>query len=293
MSKYEELLKLKKDLEETINNKDIPESVKETLKEELNSTIEEIKEYEEKDNDSNSKNSYEGIKRTIEIATTVIVVAMMINSFMLYYAISNKIDKMTARDIYDPNSITEEIQDQENQYLQEFGANLENIMSDVEDWATELKESSKDTCNTEACNDDNCKAEVQEDSDDNFVEDEQYNWNEDIYEHEYEEPHEHKHIFIDDNYNGPKIGIIGSEYNEDGKTGVLVNEVMENSGAIRAGIRENDLIVSVDGIPVRSIGDMRRITSNHSNGDYIEVKLRRYPYTYNDLDETLLVELGE
>lgn len=57
--------------------------------------------------------------------------------------------------------------------------------------------------------------------------------------------------------------------------GVLVNRVVENSPAERAGIEKGDVIVSVDGRVVESPDDLARVVRSQNAGDNVSVRLVR------------------
>ena len=57
--------------------------------------------------------------------------------------------------------------------------------------------------------------------------------------------------------------------------GLVVAEVLEDSPAYRAGIREQDIITRVDDTPVKAGGDLRRALRARKPGDTVSVTLRR------------------
>ena len=56
--------------------------------------------------------------------------------------------------------------------------------------------------------------------------------------------------------------------------GALVDDVIPGSPAARAGIQPTETIVSVDGKPVRTPGDLRRLLSTHKPGDMVRLGVR-------------------
>ena len=72
-----------------------------------------------------------------------------------------------------------------------------------------------------------------------------------------------------------------------GGDGRRVVEVVPNGAAARAGMREGDVIVSVDGRPARGPGDVARAVQRRKPGDRIVVVVRR-----GDRDITLRARLG-
>ncbi len=57
--------------------------------------------------------------------------------------------------------------------------------------------------------------------------------------------------------------------------GVLVNEVEPNSAAAEAGVKAGDVIVAIDGHPVASLRDIRRLLSGKDVGQKAEVAVIR------------------
>ncbi len=68
--------------------------------------------------------------------------------------------------------------------------------------------------------------------------------------------------------------------------GVLVAKVLENSPAEKAGIKQGDIIVSVDGKSVQTSDQLINIIRSHSVGDHIIVEVKR-----KELSETLRLEV--
>lgn len=67
------------------------------------------------------------------------------------------------------------------------------------------------------------------------------------------------------------IGITGSDTDH----GVSVESVMENTPAEYSGIEIGDLILKVDGIPVKSIAEINKIRDSHQKGDTIVISIYR------------------
>jgi len=59
------------------------------------------------------------------------------------------------------------------------------------------------------------------------------------------------------------------------RRGIEVVEVVEESPAARAGLRAEDLIVEVDGLPVAGVGDLQRMMADRLIGRAVEVRLLR------------------
>ncbi len=74
-----------------------------------------------------------------------------------------------------------------------------------------------------------------------------------------------------ENLNSSIAGDLGITLNE----GVLVKKLSELGGAYKAGIREGDVIVEVDGLPVKSDAKLLEMVGRHSPGDVISVKIAR------------------
>lgn len=79
----------------------------------------------------------------------------------------------------------------------------------------------------------------------------------------------------------PFIGISGREITEtisymyDIPVGIYIMEVISGSGAEKAGIREGDILVSLDGAEVRTMKDIDIIKEKYKAGDTVEVVLVR------------------
>jgi len=70
------------------------------------------------------------------------------------------------------------------------------------------------------------------------------------------------------------------------KPGVLVAKVIKNSAADKAGIKQGDIIVAIDGKPVRTSDELINIIRSHNVGDHIIVEVAR-----KGLNETLRLEV--
>jgi S1-C subfamily serine protease len=62
---------------------------------------------------------------------------------------------------------------------------------------------------------------------------------------------------------------------ETGQAGALVEEVTAGTGADDAGLRPGDLVVSIDGAPVQSGGDLAAQIQTHQPGDTVELEVVR------------------
>ena len=99
----------------------------------------------------------------------------------------------------------------------------------------------------------------------------------------------------------PKIGVILSEEQvkekgKDGKTTVVtrmrVAGISPHGGAGEAGIRKKDIILSVDGIPVTTIDDIKIALIDKKAGDIVKVKIKRENTLLPDRELTLDVKLS-
>lgn len=70
---------------------------------------------------------------------------------------------------------------------------------------------------------------------------------------------------------GLMIGITGSDTDH----GVLVETVLEDGAAEKAGIKAYDLILKADGIAVKSISELNRIRDTHKKGEIIKITVYR------------------
>ncbi len=73
---------------------------------------------------------------------------------------------------------------------------------------------------------------------------------------------------------GPRLGFMPG-YGDDEGDGVLVQSVMENSPAAKAGIKEGDRIVAIGGKPVQNLTAYMTLMRQYKKGDTIEVGVNR------------------
>jgi S1-C subfamily serine protease len=84
-------------------------------------------------------------------------------------------------------------------------------------------------------------------------------------------------------YLGVSLGVV-----ETGQAGALVEEVTAGTGADDAGLQPGDLVVSIDGAPVQSGGDLAAQIQTHQPGDTVDLEVVR------DAEQlTVTVTLGE
>lgn len=69
----------------------------------------------------------------------------------------------------------------------------------------------------------------------------------------------------------PSMGILFEKKNND----LVITNVIEQSGAAKAGLKKGDVITSVDGKKVNSPEDLRSLVGGKNNGDKVEVKYNR------------------
>jgi hypothetical protein len=72
---------------------------------------------------------------------------------------------------------------------------------------------------------------------------------------------------------GPRLGIM-PDYNDD-KEGLLIRGVSEGFPAQKAGLKENDRIMQLNGKPVKNVTGYMQLMSTHKRGDTIEVEILR------------------
>jgi S1-C subfamily serine protease len=84
-------------------------------------------------------------------------------------------------------------------------------------------------------------------------------------------------------YLGVSLGVV-----ETGQAGALVEEVSPGSGADEAGLQPGDLVISIEGAPVQSGGDLAAQIQTHQPGDSVDLQVVR-----NGEQTTLTVTLGE
>lgn len=75
---------------------------------------------------------------------------------------------------------------------------------------------------------------------------------------------------------------------KNGQVGVLVTHVVEDSPAEKAGFKAGDIIISVDGKPTKSTGQLRSAIGVKSIGDKVEVKVFR-----ENKEHSLKVKIGD
>jgi serine protease Do len=81
----------------------------------------------------------------------------------------------------------------------------------------------------------------------------------------------------------PWLGLLGERMNPqlqqyyrlDTPKGILVFNVVENGPADRAGLRQGDIIVEIDGTPVLEPNDLERALAKHLPTDHASVKIHR------------------
>lgn len=67
------------------------------------------------------------------------------------------------------------------------------------------------------------------------------------------------------------IGITGT----DNEHGVVIDKVADDTPAKKSGLKEGDLILKIDGTPVKSIAEINKIRDTHSSGDTIVITIYR------------------
>lgn len=90
-------------------------------------------------------------------------------------------------------------------------------------------------------------------------------------------------LIEDGKINRPALGVMIGEVDKvtakslglDKVKGVLVNDVIKNSAAQKAGIESQDIILSIDGNPVNSVAELQSYVIRKKIGDNIKVKIWR------------------
>lgn len=83
------------------------------------------------------------------------------------------------------------------------------------------------------------------------------------------------------------LGVVGGDV-ESGQAGAVIGEVTEGSAADEAGIEVDDLVVSLDGVPVQGIADLAAQVQTHQPDSTVEIVVIR-----DGEQITLNVTLGE
>jgi len=73
---------------------------------------------------------------------------------------------------------------------------------------------------------------------------------------------------------GPRLGFMPA-YGEDEAVGVLIEGVLENGPAAKAGLMEGDRIVAIGGKPVKNLTGYMVVMGQHKKGETIEVGIIR------------------
>ncbi len=71
------------------------------------------------------------------------------------------------------------------------------------------------------------------------------------------------------------LGLSGPSATPNGDAGAYVQSVTEGGAAAKAGIKDGDLIVSVDGTTIRGFDELRGLISSHSPGETVTVTVVR------------------
>ena len=71
------------------------------------------------------------------------------------------------------------------------------------------------------------------------------------------------------------LGLSGPSATPNGDAGAYVQSVTEGGAAAEAGIQDGDLIVGVDGTPIRGFDELRGLISSHSPGETVTVTVVR------------------
>lgn len=82
------------------------------------------------------------------------------------------------------------------------------------------------------------------------------------------------------------LGLSGPSTTPTGSAGAYVQSVTSGGAADKAGIKSGDLIVAIDGVPIRSFDELRGMASGYSPGDRVTVEVNRDGKVL-DMDVTL------
>jgi putative serine protease PepD len=82
------------------------------------------------------------------------------------------------------------------------------------------------------------------------------------------------------------LGLSGPSATPNGDAGAYVQSVTPGGAADKAGIKDGDLIVSVDGTPIRGFDELRGLISSHSPGETVTITVVRDGQRI-DIDVTL------
>ena len=74
---------------------------------------------------------------------------------------------------------------------------------------------------------------------------------------------------------GDVTASVAEKYKLDKIEGVFIGKVNENSAAEEAGIKNEDVIISINGIPVNSTSQLQEQVSKHRPGDIVKVLIKR------------------
>jgi serine protease Do len=79
----------------------------------------------------------------------------------------------------------------------------------------------------------------------------------------------------------PMIGIYGKDVSEtiaesfNMHVGVYITEIIEDSGAEKSGLKENDIIIALAGEEVTTMAELNKVKSNYKAGDTVKIKIIR------------------
>lgn len=88
----------------------------------------------------------------------------------------------------------------------------------------------------------------------------------------------------------PEAGLMGVILDTDGKGGVRVEALSPSGAAEGAGVEEDDILVAIDGRPVRHYADVKLALLDKAPGERMRLSIRR-PGILTDHEETLEMEL--
>ncbi len=81
-------------------------------------------------------------------------------------------------------------------------------------------------------------------------------------------------ILFPEKTEGPRTAQLGV-YLTESSGGVIINKLVGNSPAMKAGLKKNDIIISLDGREVKDIPDLKIVLMDKMKGDKVIIKVRR------------------
>jgi membrane-associated protease RseP (regulator of RpoE activity) len=86
----------------------------------------------------------------------------------------------------------------------------------------------------------------------------------------------------------PQLGVFISSYDENGKKGAVVTDIVDGSAAEKSGLKEDDVIIGINKTDISSEKQLREVIGEHEIGDKVTVK-----YLRDGKELSKAIELGE